>query len=111
MGGRQGTFYCPRCLNHKEECMFFLLLSVLSLITRDEYRSAVHLLVSQSQQGPAAQPVDAESDLIYRGVVDWRVAHPGEGPKAKQLVFLDTTVPYSCLGSEEKDCSSEVKKQ
>jgi len=64
----------------------------------------------------AAQPSSAqseleESDAIYKVIVDWRVVHPGEGPQAGQLVLLDTTVPYSCLGSEGKDCSADVKKQ
>lgn len=53
---------------------------------------------------------DSDSDEVYVAVANWRTEHPGEGPKAKVLVFLDTTVPYSCRG-EKPDCSTQVRER
>lgn len=62
---------------------------------------------------PRATPADRDSDAddVYAAVVNWRTAHPGEGPSAKRLVFLDTTVQYSCLGEKPEDCVTQVRRQ
>jgi hypothetical protein len=88
-----------------------MLLSLLLWISTLTKSVAVQAPPPQIEQGPAAQLPDAESAAIYRVVVDWRFAHPGEGPKAERLIFLDTTVPYPCRGGGEEDCSAKVKNQ
>jgi len=60
---------------------------------------------------PSATAIDADVDAIYSAVIDWRTAHPGEGPKAGQLVLLDTTEKYSCFGSEAADCTAKTRNQ
>jgi hypothetical protein len=54
---------------------------------------------------------DSDSDEVYAAVVDWRIAHAREGPKAKRLVFSDTTVRYSCFTEKPEDCASKVREQ
>jgi hypothetical protein len=54
---------------------------------------------------------DSDSDEVYAAVANWRTAHPGEGPKAKRLVFLDTTVQYSCFEEKPADCATKVREQ
>lgn len=63
-------------------------------------------------QDHSATPTDrdSDSDEIYAAVVNWRIDHPGEGPKAKQLVFSDTTVQYSCLEDKPEDCATNFRK-
>lgn len=65
-----------------------------------------------SQDRPST-PVDrdSDSDEVYAAVVNWRTAHPGEGPQAKLLVFSDTTVQYSCFKEKPEDCATEVREQ
>lgn len=54
---------------------------------------------------------DSDSDEVYAAIVNWRADHPGEGPKAKQLVFSDTTVQFSCLREKPEDCVTNVREQ
>jgi hypothetical protein len=60
-------------------------------------------------QSSATKDSDADADQIYSVVVAWRASHPGEGQTPKQLVFMDTTVQYSCLFADNSDCASKVK--
>jgi hypothetical protein len=53
---------------------------------------------------------DPDSDEVYNAIVNWRVTHPGEGPTAKALVFLDTTVQYSCLTEKPEECATATRK-
>jgi hypothetical protein len=65
-----------------------------------------------SQERPSTPPErDADSDEVYAAVVNWRIAHPGEGAKAKRLVFSDKTAQYSCLKEKPKDCATEVREE
>jgi hypothetical protein len=72
--------------------------------------SCVFTLTPQDRPSSTADR-DSDSDEVYAAVVNWRTAHPGEGPDAKQLVFLDTTVQYSCLGEKPEDCAKNVREQ
>jgi hypothetical protein len=63
-----------------------------------------------SQDRPSTPPDrDSDSDEVYAAVVNWRITHPGEGAKAKRLVFSDTSAQYSCLTEKPKDCVTEVR--
>lgn len=66
--------------------------------------------ISQDRPSTSADR-DSDSDEVYAAVVNWRTAHPGEGPNAKQLVFLNTTVQYSCLGEKPQDCATKVRER
>ena len=70
----------------------------------------VFTLISQDRPSTSADR-DSDSDEVYAAVVNWRTAHPGERPKAKQLIFLNTTVRYSCLGEKPEDCATKVREQ
>lgn len=70
----------------------------------------VFTLISQDR---LSTPADrhSDSDEVYAAVVNWRTAHPGEGPKAKRLVFSGTTVQYSCFAEKPEDCATKVREQ
>jgi hypothetical protein len=70
----------------------------------------VFTLIPQDRPSTPAER-DSDSDEVYAAVVNWRTAHPGEGPKAKRLVFSDTTVQYSCLREKPEDCATKVREQ
>ncbi len=52
---------------------------------------------------------DSDSDEVYGAIVNWRTAHPGEGPKPTALVFLDTTVQYPCLTGRPEECATATR--
>jgi hypothetical protein len=52
---------------------------------------------------------DSDSDEIYAAVVNWRTTHPGEGAESKRLVFLDTTIQYSCFTEKPGECPANVR--
>jgi hypothetical protein len=55
---------------------------------------------------------DSDSDEVYAAVVNWRTAHPGEGPSAKRVVFSDRTEQYSYLFTKKtEDCATKVREQ
>ena len=63
----------------------------------------------QEPHSASATDRDSDSGEVYAVVVNWRIGHPGEGPKAKQLVISDTTTQYSCLGEKPEECAGKVK--
>ena len=71
------------------------------------------LVFSGFAQNTLAQQLadfDKESEDIYASIIDWRVARPGEGPTASEIVILDKTVPMSCIGAKRGDCTGETRK-
>jgi hypothetical protein len=72
--------------------------------------SCVLTLIPQDRPSTSADR-DSDSDEVYGAVVNWRVAHPGEGPQAKRLVFSDQTIQYSCFSEKIEDCAAKVKEQ
>jgi hypothetical protein len=70
----------------------------------------VFMLIPQDRASTVS-PHDSDSDEVYAAVVDWRTAHPGEGPKVKLLVFADTTEQYFCLGEKPGSCATKVRKE
>jgi hypothetical protein len=70
-------------------------------------------VVALSSQARSSGPADRDSDSddVYAAVINWMIAHPGEGPKAKQLVFVDTTIQYSCLLEKREDCPNAVRRE
>jgi len=72
--------------------------------------ACVFTLIPQARPSTPADR-DSDSDEVYAAVVNWRTAHPGEEPKAKRLVFLDTTVEYSCFAEKPEDCATKVREE
>jgi hypothetical protein len=78
---------------------------IVAAVTSAEYWAAPPRQSSTSSADP-------EVDQIYELIVDWRIAHPGEGNTPQQLVFLDASVPYSCFpAKEDEGCPSQIKKR
>ncbi|HLK03058.1 MAG TPA: hypothetical protein VKT53_01360 [Candidatus Acidoferrum sp.] len=67
-------------------------------------------------QGPAKPVIvdspDPDSDEVYAAILAMRVRNPGEGPKAKQIVLMDTTVGLDCMTvNKSEDCLAESRKR
>lgn len=52
---------------------------------------------------------DSDSNEVYATVVNWRISHPGEGAESKRLVFLDTTIRYSCFTEKPDECATKAR--
>jgi hypothetical protein len=65
----------------------------------------------QGDAKPALQTTsDADVDAVYAAVLKFRAGHPGEGPKAKQVVLIDTTVGLNCFGADKpENCISQAR--
>jgi hypothetical protein len=64
----------------------------------------VFTLIPQDRPSTPADR-DSDSDEVYAAVVIWRTAHPGEGQKAKRLVFSDTTDSILVCGKARGLCN------
>jgi hypothetical protein len=74
------------------------------------YAACVFTLIPQGRPSTPADR-DSDADEVYAAIVNWQIDHPGEGPTAKQLVFSDTTVQYSCFEEKPEDCGAKVRQQ